>query len=200
VVALYRWLTFVLSQLPYTRPWGEQLLGFFNETGSDLARAEMAALPDLATAALILLTTRAAIGIVTPFLDRVAEGHTHVTWLDPDTAGPTRQIAVLGIRLFGLVMAYPYIPGSQTEAFKGISVLLGLMVTFGGPSFAPPATDSRSPCQRADDPRLVSVPAVRDVAGRQVGPRGQRCFTASATPPRPATTPVERSPEPGRTP
>jgi small-conductance mechanosensitive channel len=29
-------------------------------------------------------------------------------------------------------MAYPYLPGSQSEAFRGISVLVGLMVTFGG--------------------------------------------------------------------
>ena len=28
-------------------------------------------------------------------------------------------------------MAYPYLPGSQTDAFKGVSVFLGLMVTFG---------------------------------------------------------------------
>ena len=33
--------------------------------------------------------------------------------------------------LFAVVMAYPYLPGSQTDAFKGVSVFLGLMVTFG---------------------------------------------------------------------
>ena len=33
--------------------------------------------------------------------------------------------------LFAIVMAYPYLPGSQTDAFKGVSVFLGLMLTFG---------------------------------------------------------------------
>ena len=33
--------------------------------------------------------------------------------------------------LFAIVMAYPYLPGSDTEAFKGVSVFLGMMVTFG---------------------------------------------------------------------
>jgi small-conductance mechanosensitive channel len=33
--------------------------------------------------------------------------------------------------LFAIVVAYPYIPGSDTDAFKGVSVFLGLMVTFG---------------------------------------------------------------------
>jgi small-conductance mechanosensitive channel len=31
-------------------------------------------------------------------------------------------------------MAYPYLPGAQTEAFKGLSVLLGLMVSLGSTS------------------------------------------------------------------
>jgi small-conductance mechanosensitive channel len=33
--------------------------------------------------------------------------------------------------LFALAMAYPYLPGSQTQAFKGLSVLVGLMVSIG---------------------------------------------------------------------
>jgi small-conductance mechanosensitive channel len=33
--------------------------------------------------------------------------------------------------LFALVIAYPYIPGSDTAAFKGLSVLVGLMLTLG---------------------------------------------------------------------
>ena len=33
--------------------------------------------------------------------------------------------------MFAVVVAYPYLPGSQTDAFKGVSVFLGLMVTFG---------------------------------------------------------------------
>jgi small-conductance mechanosensitive channel len=53
------------------------------------------------------------------------------TWVDKDTAPPSRRLATLAVWIFALVMAYPYIPGSDTEAFKGLSVLLGLMVTVG---------------------------------------------------------------------
>jgi len=35
------------------------------------------------------------------------------------------------IWIFALVVAYPYIPGSQTDAFKGISVFIGLMLSLG---------------------------------------------------------------------
>ena len=31
--------------------------------------------------------------------------------------------------VFALVMAYPFIPGSHSDAFKGISVFFGVLVT-----------------------------------------------------------------------
>ena len=40
-------------------------------------------------------------------------------------------MTTIAVWVFALAMAYPYIPGSGTEAFKGVSVLLGLMVSIG---------------------------------------------------------------------
>jgi small-conductance mechanosensitive channel len=39
------------------------------------------------------------------------------------------------IIVFAIVIAYPYIPGSESDAFKGISVLLGIMFSIGSSSF-----------------------------------------------------------------
>src|SRR5262249_40766019 len=52
-------------------------------------------------------------------------------WLHSEAAQPTRRLVTALLWVFAVVVAYPYLPGSQTEAFKGVSVLLGLMVTFG---------------------------------------------------------------------
>jgi hypothetical protein len=59
-----------------------------------------------------------------------------VPWLDAEIAPPTRRIVIAALWVFALVMAYPYIPGSKSEAFKGVSVFLGLMISLGatGPS------------------------------------------------------------------
>jgi small-conductance mechanosensitive channel len=40
----------------------------------------------------------------------------------------------MAVWAFAVVMAYPYLPGASSEAFKGVSVLIGLMVTLGGSS------------------------------------------------------------------
>ena len=52
-------------------------------------------------------------------------------WIYPETAQPTRRLLTALLWLFGAVVAYPYLPGSQSDAFKGVSVFLGLMVTIG---------------------------------------------------------------------
>jgi small-conductance mechanosensitive channel len=51
--------------------------------------------------------------------------------LNTHTAPATRRIVNASLWLFAIAMAYPYLPGSHTEAFKGLSVLVGLMVTIG---------------------------------------------------------------------
>src|SRR4029450_5796877 len=66
------------------------------------------------------------------WFDSVEQGQvTGPPWLHPDTAQQTRRLVTLLLYLLAIVVAYPYMPGSQTEAFKGVSVFLGLMVTFG---------------------------------------------------------------------
>jgi small-conductance mechanosensitive channel len=64
----------------------------------------------------------------------VEQGRLELGWIDADTARPTRRIFEVVVWLFALAMAYPYLPGAQTEAFKGLSVLAGLMVTIGASS------------------------------------------------------------------
>ena len=129
-----RWLTHVLTSFPYTRPWGEQMdeyiLGIALSVGGSILRA----IPDLLIAIVIFLVARAVVGAAQPVFDRVASGRRASHWLDVDTARPTRRIFNVAVWLFAIVMAYPYLPGSNSEAFKGMSVLVGLMVTMGGSS------------------------------------------------------------------
>ena len=127
----YSWLGLALGSFPYTRPWGEQLQGYMVGVLAAVGGGILGALPDLATALLIFLIARGVVAALRPLFDHVERSQITTGWLDQDTAGPTRRIATLLIWLFALVMAYPYLPGAKTEAFKGMSVLLGLMVTLG---------------------------------------------------------------------
>jgi small-conductance mechanosensitive channel len=133
--ASYEWLSFVLRQFPYTRPWGEGLSGYLWSVAARLGRGAMGAVPDLVVAVAIFLLARAVIAMLRPFFLRVeTHGTRERSWLDADTARPTRRLFNGGVWIFALVMAYPYLPGADSEAFKGMSLLLGVMVTVGGSS------------------------------------------------------------------
>jgi small-conductance mechanosensitive channel len=132
LLAVYEWLSYVLTRFPYTRVWGEQLDKFVYGVVSEIGGGILSALPDLIVAVLIFIIARYAIKLVEPLFDRAAEGRAAMGWLDQDLARPTQRLVSVGIWLFAVVMAYPYLPGSDSEAFKGISVLVGLMVTLGG--------------------------------------------------------------------
>ena len=49
----------------------------------------------------------------------------------PDWANPTYQIARVLILAFMLIVIFPYMPGSDSQIFKGVSVFLGVLFTFG---------------------------------------------------------------------
>ncbi|HEX4985848.1 MAG TPA: mechanosensitive ion channel family protein [Burkholderiales bacterium] len=128
------WLAFVLERFPYTRTWGEHLASNLFNVAWQIGSAILGALPGLFLVAVIFLLTRALIAVATAFFDRVADGRIRVRWLDADTVKPTRRIFSFVVWVFALAMAYPYLPGAQTEAFKGLSVLVGVMISLGGAS------------------------------------------------------------------
>jgi small-conductance mechanosensitive channel len=127
----YEWLSVLLEQFPLTRPWGENLNGYFVGLVVMLGTAILKAIPDLFTAVVIFVLARIATRALSRFFARIQTGKVQFSWLDPEVALPTKRIANMAIWLFALAMAYPYLPGANTEAFKGVSVLVGLMISMG---------------------------------------------------------------------
>jgi small-conductance mechanosensitive channel len=128
---LYSWLTFSLRRFPYTRPWGESLRELLLTQLSGVGAAILDALPGLSMVVIIALLTRFVSRLLQPFFVAVEQGRITVPWIYPETVGPTRRLVTVGLWLFALVMAYPYLPGSDSEAFKGMSVFVGLVISLG---------------------------------------------------------------------
>jgi small-conductance mechanosensitive channel len=132
LLVTYEWVGFVLGLFPFTRPWGEQLNSFLVETALDILTGMAGAIPDLLIVVVIFVIAHTVNGLLHNFFDGVQARRIEVDWLDADSVRPTRRLVSIGVWIFALVMAYPYIPGSDSEAFKGLSVLLGLMISIGG--------------------------------------------------------------------
>jgi small-conductance mechanosensitive channel len=131
LVALDLWLSFVLSQFPYTEPWGVALGARLSRIVKDLAVGAAAAAPGLLTVVLIFLVARFGVRLLHTLFDGVERGGLTLPFLQPETAEATRRISTLLVWLFAITVAYPYIPGSQTDAFRGVSVFVGLMLSLG---------------------------------------------------------------------
>ena len=131
LLAVYQWLGIVLKQFPFTRAWGEQINGFLLGLVSRFALAIVHAVPDLLAAALIFVLAHWFTRILKQYFANVQTGRITPAWLAPDVALTTSRLCVFGVWMFALAMAYPYLPGSQTEAFRGLSVLVGLMISLG---------------------------------------------------------------------
>ncbi|WP_138514451.1 mechanosensitive ion channel family protein [Rhodoferax bucti] len=127
----YQWLSFVLGRFPFTRVWSEALNGYLLDFALGAGNAIVGAVPGLFTACVIFYLARLLTRGLDNFFERVLEGEHTLAWLDADVAVPTRRIAKVLVWLFALAMAYPYLPGAGTEAFKGLSVLVGLMISLG---------------------------------------------------------------------
>jgi small-conductance mechanosensitive channel len=131
LILTYQWLTFVLRRFPYSRPWGDSLRGFLFDQLAFVGRGIVNAAPQLFTILLIVVITRFVARVINRLFKAIEEGRMSISWIYPETLNPTRKLVLAGVWLFALAIAYPFLPGSNSEAFKGISVLVGLMVTLG---------------------------------------------------------------------
>jgi small-conductance mechanosensitive channel len=131
LVVTYWWLSFVLRQFPYSRPWGETLREQLLTMLAGVALAVAHALPNLLIVVVIITATRVAIAVTNAFFDAVERGTIVTAWTSADTSRASRRLTAAALWLFAAVIAYPYVPGSGTDAFKGVSVFVGIIVSLG---------------------------------------------------------------------
>jgi small-conductance mechanosensitive channel len=130
-VVVLEWLVYVLGRFPYSRPWSEALFANLAGAIEEIASGIANALPGLFFVAVIFYLARLVARAVRSFFAGVESGRIHVQWVDEATARPTARLINGVVWLFAFVAAYPYIPGSESEAFKGIGVFVGLMLSIG---------------------------------------------------------------------
>jgi small-conductance mechanosensitive channel len=128
---VYLWLSFVLRQFPYTRPWGESLRSLLLGEVGAAGEAISLALPGLITVAVILLITRVVTKVVGLVFAAVEADRMSLPGVYPDTAAAARRLVTAVLWLLAAAMAYPHVPGSESSAFKGLSLFVGVVVSIG---------------------------------------------------------------------
>jgi small-conductance mechanosensitive channel len=134
LASAYLALQFSLGLFPGTRELAGRLLGLVTDPLVSMGRGLLDFLPNLFFLAILLVVTRYLLKITRLFFAAVANGSVKVQAFDAEWSWPTYRILRLLVIAFALVIAYPYIPGSDSAAFKGVSLFLGVIFSLGSTS------------------------------------------------------------------
>jgi small-conductance mechanosensitive channel len=128
-------LEYVLALFPQTRPIAWNLGRWVLEPLGTMWNSFAATIPSLLFLAVLCLLVRFVLTLVRRFFEAVELGRLRFGHFEPEWAIPTFKLLRLLIVAFAVVVGYPYIPGSSSEAFKGISLFLGVVFSLGSSSF-----------------------------------------------------------------
>jgi small-conductance mechanosensitive channel len=134
VVAAFLFLDIVLSGFPWTRGFARNIVGLVVGPLETMGRAIVSDIPDLMFLVVLVFVVRFLVRLLRLFFDSVARGAVTLSGFETEWAMPTYKIARFVLVAFALVVAYPYIPGSGSDAFKGVSLFLGVVVSLGSSS------------------------------------------------------------------
>jgi len=130
----YLYLHFVLVRFPWTRPTATQLLGYVLSPLATMGGALLTHLPNLVFLVILIAVTRYALKILALIFTGIERGAITFAGFEREWATPTYRIVRIAVIGFMAVVAYPYIPGSESAAFKGMSIFFGLVFSLGASS------------------------------------------------------------------
>jgi small-conductance mechanosensitive channel len=125
---------YVLRQFPWTRGLSQNMAAFALSPLQVMASGFVERIPSLVFLAVLFVVVRVALRLIRIFFDALGSGSVRLERFDPVWAEPTYKMVRIAVVAFALVVAYPYIPGSQTAAFGGISVFIGVLFSLGSTS------------------------------------------------------------------
>lgn len=128
------YVQYVLALFPWTKPISVRLFAILFNPISQMATAILAAVPNLVFLAILIIVVRYALQMLHHFFAGIARGTVSISGFDREWALPTFRLLRLGTIAFTVVVAYPYVPGSESEGFKGVSIFLGIILSLGSSS------------------------------------------------------------------
>ena len=131
LIVFYVYLNALLLALPWTRDAGREALAAVVEPLQRLGLDILHAIPKLIALALIVALTVTILRFVSRIFALLATGGISSRNFEPEWAVPTARLVRLGVVVLAMIMAYPYIPGSSSDAFKAMSIFAGIVFWLG---------------------------------------------------------------------
>jgi len=134
LAVLQFYIAFVLHSFPSTRYASIRMNQWTLTELSGLGRAIWDYLPNLVIVIVIVVAARYLIRLDNLLFREIQENRLTLGGFYPDWGAPTAKLVRLLILSATAVVIFPYLPGSNSPAFRGISVFLGVLLSLGSTS------------------------------------------------------------------
>ncbi len=134
VLIAFIMLPIVFSVFPFTQSWASNLIGLFTKPLKKAVFAIWDYIPNLITVFVILFVMRYAVRFVKYIFNEIDKGKLEINGFHREFAMPTFTIVRFLLQAFTLVLVFPYLPGANSDIFKGISVFIGVLFSLGSSS------------------------------------------------------------------
>lgn len=131
LLAIYITLPVLFGIFPWTRNFADTLFGYILNPVKKIVLAFWHYLPNLVTIVVIIFVFRYVLRGIHFLKTEIEHGNLRIPGFYDDWANPTYQIVRVLVFAFLLVVIFPYLPGSNSPVFQGVSVFLGFLFTFG---------------------------------------------------------------------
>lgn len=131
LILFYIAIPTVLRIFPWTKNLAGTLFGYILNPLKSILLGIWNYMPNLITILVIVFVFRYVFRGLSFLKDEVKNGRLHIPGFYPDWANPTHQIIKILLVAFMIIVIFPYLPGSDSEVFRGVSVFLGVLFTFG---------------------------------------------------------------------
>jgi small-conductance mechanosensitive channel len=131
---LFITLPIVFSLFPATEKLASTLFGYILTPLKNILLDMVGYVPNFITIVIILVITRYVIRGLKFFTTQIAREKLKLPGFYPDWAQPTFNILRVLLYAFTVAIIYPYLPGSESRVFQGVSVFVGIIFSLGSSS------------------------------------------------------------------
>ncbi|MHC0445525.1 mechanosensitive ion channel family protein [Flavobacterium sp. 3-218] len=131
ILIVYLSLPVLFSIFPATKDYTTMLLRWILTPAKSALMGFLGFLPSLFTIIVIVIIFKYALKIIKFFFDEIKSENIKIDGFYSDWALPTFNVIRLLMYAFMLVIIFPYLPGSDSPIFKGVSVFVGVLFSLG---------------------------------------------------------------------
>ncbi|MFT4791739.1 MAG: small-conductance mechanosensitive channel [Arcticibacterium sp.] len=128
---VYIALPILFGIFPWTKNMAQTLFGFVLNPLKDIGLSLWGFLPNLITIIVIVIVFKYVLKGLYFLKSEIQEENLKLPGFYSDWASPTYQIIKVLVFAFMIIVIFPYLPGSDSPVFQGVSVFLGFLFTFG---------------------------------------------------------------------